>query len=388
MGARRVPWSDWEEWWEAIDGLLKWEESPDDAKRALERVCAWRARSVLSVAVDGVASLVEVLLQPACETTRLAMGLVLTRVVNALTEKEQSGRIAAPLSVLGAALGLPEGLVELRHDVTHNALPTLAAMRTSSRQCLSFLYETYILPQYELSMSRDTGTISNLAENEAGDFGSTLRLEAARLSQAHQADDQRAARDAFDILISMLEKSPLSRSTRPDQALWTTIRALMPLAHKEDAREVINRCASVLNLPAAQKARFESLIEISEPDFFHAVRTPSLQDRILVKLFILLHEIHMPWFLTLHAFRCTIRTKNAPYAELEQVGENDWRSHGRRSSSGDHRKDIFASGSKLQATLSSIASASSKLPSSFFRPACDMILFDPSKVEKPINLER
>ncbi|KAJ8908727.1 hypothetical protein NDN08_005432 [Rhodosorus marinus] len=269
MGARRVPWSDWEEWWEVIDGLLKWEESPDGARRALERVCAWRARSVLSVAVDGVASLVEVLLQPSCETTRLAMGLVLTRVVNALTEKEQSGRVAAPLSVLGAALGLPEGLVELRHDATHNALPTLAAMRTSSKQCLSFFYETYILPQYELSMNRGAGIISN-AENESGDFGSALHLETARLSQAHQAGDQRAARDAFDVLISMLERALPAGSTRPDQALWTTIRALMPLAHKEDAREVINRCASVLNLPAAQKARFESLIEISEPEFFHA----------------------------------------------------------------------------------------------------------------------
>ncbi len=67
----------------------------------------------------------------------------MSRLVNGVSDAQQAGRVAAPVSRLAANAGLPPLLVELRHSSTHNILPTLSTLRCAAQQALDWLLNNY-----------------------------------------------------------------------------------------------------------------------------------------------------------------------------------------------------------------------------------------------------
>jgi len=69
--------------------------------------------------------------------------MVLTRFVNGVTEPFQKQVFAQSVASLAARAGLPPGIVEIRHQASHQQLPPLPLLRMAARQSLSWLQENY-----------------------------------------------------------------------------------------------------------------------------------------------------------------------------------------------------------------------------------------------------
>ncbi|KAL4427777.1 hypothetical protein ABPG75_001866 [Micractinium tetrahymenae] len=159
---RAVPWTSWEEWRQV--GLWLLSEAPGDVQQGLDRVAAWRTRGRVPLGVDSTACLVEAQLRdraatapaltgaagaaPSCSGSseselRLQYAMAVVRMVNGIADSAQRGRVAASVASLAAAAGLPRILVDLRHEATHNELPSLAALRLAAQHGLAWLQGNY-----------------------------------------------------------------------------------------------------------------------------------------------------------------------------------------------------------------------------------------------------
>ena len=64
-------------------------------------------------------------------------------MVNGITDSQQKGKVAHSVANLAAAAGVPRLLVDLRHEATHNELPSLPVLRLGVQQALEWLENNY-----------------------------------------------------------------------------------------------------------------------------------------------------------------------------------------------------------------------------------------------------
>ncbi|KAL4856922.1 Pre-rRNA-processing protein las1 [Chlorella vulgaris] len=119
---RAVPWASWDEWRKV--GLWLLADEPQEVQRGLDRVAAWRTRGRVPLGVDSTACFVEAQQRDRAVAGANAAGMPLPPGV-------------------GASESLPRILVDLRHESTHNELPSLAALRLAARQGLGWLQANY-----------------------------------------------------------------------------------------------------------------------------------------------------------------------------------------------------------------------------------------------------
>ena len=193
-GTRCVPWHSWAEWEFVADAFLRRRrrrlpEKDDDEKkktekkrRALELVQMWRTRGRVPVAVDAHAQIVELQLmdeelmmkkkkmmmmmkknnprddgdgedkkketttsnhQQSESTLRLSYAMTLTRLVNGICDQSQKGKFAVSVQTLATQLDVPRTLVDIRHDSTHNQLPSIQRLRKASEDAIEWLEVKY-----------------------------------------------------------------------------------------------------------------------------------------------------------------------------------------------------------------------------------------------------
>ncbi|KAG6585115.1 Ribosomal biogenesis protein LAS1L [Phytophthora cinnamomi] len=158
MSGRRnaVPWLDWAEWQDVHVGLFS--SDPYAQQRAVSRVAAWRSRVQLPVAINATAQLVELHLHESMAqhhhhavgvSSRSHMELSLqyastvVRCVNGLVDGSQKGVYATAVSTLAQRIGIPLWVVDLRHESTHNQLPSLPVLRFAAQHLLAWLRANY-----------------------------------------------------------------------------------------------------------------------------------------------------------------------------------------------------------------------------------------------------
>lgn len=150
-----VPWASTAEWIHVRDGLFS--GIPSQQRRAIDRIDAWRCRAPRSLPVsiistvdllrlallDGVVNL-ELSLSNVVEDAhlRLAYSMALVRFVNLSTEILQK-KTAQAVHMLASDIGLPEWLVNIRHEATHYALPSMDCLRNGVSVALEWLKLTY-----------------------------------------------------------------------------------------------------------------------------------------------------------------------------------------------------------------------------------------------------
>lgn len=125
-------------------------------EQALERVEIWKLRShELPHAVDATQALACCLcndqqsVPPTVSTTSLCLSYAaaVIRCINGLTDVLQQNRAtAASIAHLSSLLGIPSWLVDIRHQSTHNQLPSLSVLRTASVTLLQYLQQVYWQP--------------------------------------------------------------------------------------------------------------------------------------------------------------------------------------------------------------------------------------------------
>lgn len=64
-------------------------------------------------------------------------------MVNGLTDSLQKGKVAVSVAGLAQSAGLPRCLVDIRHEATHNELPSLPVLRVGAWQALAWLAVQY-----------------------------------------------------------------------------------------------------------------------------------------------------------------------------------------------------------------------------------------------------
>jgi ribosomal biogenesis protein LAS1 len=155
---RLTPWRDVWELESVGRGLLSVLQLPSSTiEQALDTVNVWKARSHalegLPHAVESTAALALVYwrdhIQGGASLTelRLAYSSAVVRCINGFADALQQQRfVAAPVSILCGQLGIPSWLVDIRHEASHNALPTLPVLRLATVTLLEYLQREYWIP--------------------------------------------------------------------------------------------------------------------------------------------------------------------------------------------------------------------------------------------------
>ena len=76
-------------------------------------------------------------------TLRLSYAMTLTRLVNGICDPSQKGKFAVSVQTLATQLNVPRTLVDIRHDSTHNQLPSIQRLRKASEDAIGWLNVHY-----------------------------------------------------------------------------------------------------------------------------------------------------------------------------------------------------------------------------------------------------
>ena len=121
---------------------------PDIQKKGVDRVAAWRSRSAgkLPLAIECTANLVsaQLVLDNVGEVQgRLTLAMAIVRFVNGMADQVQKGKFARSVQSIADEIGLPDWLVDLRHEATHASLPSMETLQSGLHVSLSWLQEEY-----------------------------------------------------------------------------------------------------------------------------------------------------------------------------------------------------------------------------------------------------
>ncbi|EMC97960.1 hypothetical protein BAUCODRAFT_409261 [Baudoinia panamericana UAMH 10762] len=180
-------------------------------KRAVDRVHAWKMRGNLPHAVESTALLVDAILhyrqgnaQPSQFAIRAVYTAAFTRFVTGFCDigRARENRLD-PRSMLQIAqqIGMPLHFVALRHEATHEELPSLPRLVATTQEALDWLWNMYWTKLEELADSgegvRDAG--KSASREEARRLLKAFRAarkEALKHKKA-QSSDHLAEVDAF-----------------------------------------------------------------------------------------------------------------------------------------------------------------------------------------------
>jgi ribosomal biogenesis protein LAS1 len=141
-------------------------------QEALERVAVWKTRiSVIPHAIESTAAIAQLFAREATTTAtttvtelRLAFSCAILRSINGLADVMQQQRsVAASVASLCGHLGIPAWLVDIRHEATHNQLPSLPVLRMAATTLLDYYRQVYWDPMF-LSRQADLERASNMLQ--------------------------------------------------------------------------------------------------------------------------------------------------------------------------------------------------------------------------------
>ena len=142
------PWSSPSEW-QTVYRLLY---SPDitSQKRGLTYVRMWATRGPrIPLAVESTAELVQATHVSVNDKAAAvpARSLAIIRFVNGHVDKAQGGAYARSVANVAAKLGIPDWIIDIRHNATHKSLPDIDTLSLATTQVLQWLENSYWTPQ-------------------------------------------------------------------------------------------------------------------------------------------------------------------------------------------------------------------------------------------------
>jgi len=120
---------------------------------------------------------------------RMQYSLAVVRMVNGISDSSQKGRMAASVARLSAAAGLPRLLVDLRHEATHNELPSLAALQLAAHHALTWLRTNYWQKQKDHVELNKTKISTIICDYVASHMAAAIKAAAATQMQDYDSED-------------------------------------------------------------------------------------------------------------------------------------------------------------------------------------------------------
>lgn len=137
---RAVPWTCFAEWkWVAEAAFTL--DNPIKLKKAIDIMQIWCIRGNHPPAVESTLNLLKLtysldhgLIDE--RSARLSLSSIIIRLVNEAVDPGQKGTHALPVSHLAEKINLPRLLVDIRHNATHDELPSLETLLLASKMVL------------------------------------------------------------------------------------------------------------------------------------------------------------------------------------------------------------------------------------------------------------
>ncbi|KAL7625408.1 Cytoplasmic glyoxalase II [Parahypoxylon ruwenzoriense] len=131
-----------------------WAEMEEAAQQyAVSRVAMWMQRGGCPHLVESTALLMAAVLSDVRETRaransssyalRAAYSAAFSRFVTGLLDSQQDKQRKMSMYSVAKTVGLPATFVELRHQATHEQLPSLSKLRTAARKALAWIWDYY-----------------------------------------------------------------------------------------------------------------------------------------------------------------------------------------------------------------------------------------------------
>jgi len=146
MDRRIVGWTSNDEWLKIYELLFY----GDTFKRftALNVINVWRSRfgSRIPVAIEATSRLVEAWLEKdnvSLDGKRQILSAAITQFVGLMTERGLKGNTKKPIHEIGEDLGIPEWLINLRHEMAHGPLPSLLMLEKAVLFALDWLKDNH-----------------------------------------------------------------------------------------------------------------------------------------------------------------------------------------------------------------------------------------------------
>ncbi|CAF0709448.1 unnamed protein product [Brachionus calyciflorus] len=155
MEAKKITnWVNWQEWKSVINDAYNTDNSIDLYRRAFLRILAWESRE--QSVPPAIICLKEILISKIYQInlasssieqiywyqSTLAMNLI--RFVNFITEPYQNKPKAIPIKTLATEIGIPDWIVNLRHNATHFTLPSIELLENAREFLYKWLKEKYV----------------------------------------------------------------------------------------------------------------------------------------------------------------------------------------------------------------------------------------------------
>lgn len=151
---KKVPWTDWDEWEKC------WSFLQNDPISGLKMLQVWSVHDTLPVRIECTRLLLNCLNELTStadpnsllglqgEFPRLGVSMAVTRCVNQLIDLNNDGKFARSVSNTARLLKIPDFIVDLRHDATHSALPSMFLLAKAVQELLNWLYQEYWSEQH------------------------------------------------------------------------------------------------------------------------------------------------------------------------------------------------------------------------------------------------
>jgi len=166
---RIVPWTSIQEWEQVYHNLYSgyWSNNYNVIEKGIKRIKAWKSKGKVPQAIESTATFMEIYVRDCISTNlsyypnddlkyfipisenelRLLYTMAFIRFVNGIVDPLQKGAYAVSISNLAEQLGLPQWFVDLRHEGTHDQLPSLKVLRNGCKQALDWLNNFYWMKQ-------------------------------------------------------------------------------------------------------------------------------------------------------------------------------------------------------------------------------------------------
>ncbi|KAL7753253.1 rRNA-processing protein las1 [Sorochytrium milnesiophthora] len=170
------------------------------------------------------AALVEVVVVDGADATatdrsrRSMYAMTIVRFINAFVDLEQKKLFAQSVSSLAERLNIPAWIVDLRHEASHDRLPSLAVLRLAARQALQWLHQGYWAVQ-TVDQSEKRNELSQLLirykKAKKDDHKTEAKVVAEEMVQLIRIPPT-AAPQLIDLLLEPGFLVPASKRKRPE----------------------------------------------------------------------------------------------------------------------------------------------------------------------------